>query len=108
MMHSPFDAIADQYDATTGGEQRGDKYATELSARMAPGGGRLLELGVGTGVVTLGLRRRGHNVVGLDLSSGMLRKARERNDNPFVRADACRLPFGDGVFTNVVSVWMVQ
>jgi len=50
--------------------------------------GPVLELGAGTGRVTLALARAGVSVVGLDLSSDMLAQARERvaKEPPEVRA----------------------
>src|SRR5579872_1649870 len=72
---SEFDDIAADYDATRGGEPRGDQYAADLDARLPRGDGPILEIGVGTGVVALGLRRRGRPVIGLDISAPMLARA---------------------------------
>jgi SAM-dependent methyltransferase len=71
-----FDQLADHYDATRGGQQRGDEYAADLDARLPQGDGPILEIGVGTGVVALGLTRRGRDVIGLDVSAPMLARRR--------------------------------
>jgi ubiquinone/menaquinone biosynthesis C-methylase UbiE len=105
---SPYDAVAERYDQTRGGEERGDRYAAELHARLPDRVDPLLEIGVGTGVVALGLRRRGHRAFGIDMSAGMLSQARRRLDGGLVRGDACRLPVRDGSVVGAVSVWMVQ
>lgn len=61
------------------------------------GTGRLLELGVGTGLVALPLRRTGIAVIGLDASHPMLERLRAKEGGsgvPLVRADMARPPFG--------------
>jgi hypothetical protein len=57
-----FDDLARHYDETRGGEGRGDEYAAEIDALIPAGKEPILEIGVGTGVVVLGLRRRGRAV----------------------------------------------
>jgi SAM-dependent methyltransferase len=51
-------------------------FYRELSRELAPE--RVLELGCGTGRVTLPLARDGHTIVGFDLSQPMLARARTR------------------------------
>jgi ubiquinone/menaquinone biosynthesis C-methylase UbiE len=102
-----FDAVAERYDETRGGEQRGDAYAAELQARLRDPG-TVLEVGVGTGVVALGLRRQGHSVVGVDLSAAMLTRARDRLGNCVARADACLLPIRSGAIAQAIAVWVVH
>lgn len=72
----PFDRIADTYDTTRGGVERGGRIAAGVDPWLRPG--PVLEIGVGTGAVARPLTDRGHPVVGLDLSAAMLRGARER------------------------------
>jgi phosphatidylethanolamine/phosphatidyl-N-methylethanolamine N-methyltransferase len=74
--------------------------------RLRPGQ-RVLDVGVGTGV-SLEFYPRGVDVVGVDLSQGMLRQALRRvrslncRDNAtLVRCDAQRLPFERGAFDHV-------
>jgi SAM-dependent methyltransferase len=97
-----FDRAAGFYDAT---RDVGD-VALEESLRILQeelqGRGRLLEIGVGTGILALPLVERGLDVVGLDLSVAMMAKLVEkgggRSPVPLVRGDATRLPFRDGAF----------
>jgi SAM-dependent methyltransferase len=76
--------------------------------------GRLLEIGVGTGRISLPLHRRGRRMVGIDLSEPMLERYRvkaaaERLTAPaVVRGDATRLPFGDALFDAVIEVHVLH
>ena len=103
-----FDALAEDYDATRGGEERGDDYAALIDTLLPPGHGVVLEIGVGTGVVALGLRRRGRHVVGLDLSAAMLRRARARLGATVALSDALAMAVATGAVAHAVSVWVVH
>lgn len=76
-------------------------------------GDRILEVGVGTGINT-SLYPRNCHVTGVDLSSSMLEKARERvarEGLPNVRLfemDAQNLTFGDGTFDIVYAPYLVS
>ncbi len=72
--------------------------------------GRVLELGCGTGRVTIPLARAGAPIVGVDLSAPMLARARKRtarlrvNHRPrLVRGDIRALPFPDARFGLVAA-----
>jgi SAM-dependent methyltransferase len=77
-------------------------------------GGRLLEIGVGTGRISLPLHRRGWRVFGIDLSGPMLDRYRakaadEGLEAPAVlRGDATRLPFRKGSFGAVIEVHVLH
>lgn len=75
--YSPGGLSAPFYDLTTAldPDLSGD---VDIYARLAPEGGRVLELGAGTGRVCLALAERGFTVVGLDLSPLMLAQAEAR------------------------------
>jgi SAM-dependent methyltransferase len=73
---------------------------------VPPAGRRTLDLGCGEGRVGAELTRRGHTVVGVDASPGMVAMARERHE-AFV-ADAVDLPFADGSFDVVVAYMSVM
>jgi ubiquinone/menaquinone biosynthesis C-methylase UbiE len=103
-----FDQLAEHYDETRGGERRGDSYAASINAHLPPGDGPVLEIGVGTGVVALGLRRLGREVVGLDLSSPMLRRARSRLGDVLIRCDAMQRALASASVGHAVSVWVVH
>jgi ubiquinone/menaquinone biosynthesis C-methylase UbiE len=74
-------------------------------------GGRVLELGCGTGRVSLPLAEAGVNLVGIDRSAPMLaraaERARTRNLEPltptFVRGDIRALPFQASSFAAVIA-----
>jgi phosphatidylethanolamine/phosphatidyl-N-methylethanolamine N-methyltransferase len=66
----------------------------------------VLDLGIGTGVSLNYYPKRGR-IIGIDLSSGMLREARKKiterglEHADVFQADALRLPFGDNTFDHV-------
>lgn len=106
MTSLPFDRVAHEYDETRGGEPRGRAMAASMRPYFARDG-RTLEVGVGTGVVAMGLRELGRDVVGVDLSEPMLRYAHARRV-PVARADAMRLPVRDGSVDDVYAVWVLH
>jgi SAM-dependent methyltransferase len=80
-------------------------------AELHPGE-RVLDLGCGTGNAALLAARAGAVVTGLDPASRLLEIARERLaadelEGSFVLGDAQALPFGDGEFDAVLSVFGV-
>ena len=103
-----YDEIADHYDETRGGEQRGDEYAEDIEAQLPMGDGPILEIGVGTGVVALGLRRRGRTVIGLDLSAPMISRARWRLGPVVIRSDAATMSLATASVAHAVSVWVLH
>jgi SAM-dependent methyltransferase len=90
----------------------------ERAAGIEPGGGgagvRLLEIGAGTGRISLPLHRRRRHVFGIDLSAPMLdryraKAAAEGLEAPAVlRGDATRLPFRAGSFDAVIEVHVLH
>jgi ubiquinone/menaquinone biosynthesis C-methylase UbiE len=103
-----FDQIAEHYDETRGGEQRGDEYAADIDAFLPPHEGPILEIGVGTGVVALGLRRRGRTVLGLDVSGPMMARAFTRLGPSVVRCDAMQMSIATAGVAHATSVWVVH
>lgn len=106
--HEGWDAYAPYYDwenARTMG-RRDVRFWEGLAQRVE---GRVLELGSGTGRLTIPLRRAGIDVVGLDRSASMLarvapRARRARSATPrIVRGDITTLPFGDRAFSLVMA-----
>ncbi len=103
-----FDELAGHYDETRGGEQRGDEYAADIEAQLPAGEEPILEIGLGTGVVALGLRRRGRTVLGLDLSAPMLARAYARLGPVVVCSDAMRMSIATSSIAHAVSVWVIH
>ena len=102
-----FDRIASEYDATRGGEERGARHAALIAPLLDPAH-PVLDLGAGTGAVSLGLRRAGFRVLGVDLSPAMLSHARRRLGPVVVNADASCLPLRDGSVAQACSVWLLH
>lgn len=75
--------------------------------------GRVLEVGIGTGL-NLPLYPRDIDLVGIDLSEGMLRKAQEkvhdlRMSNVTLKVmDASALDFGDGEFDTTIATYVIS
>lgn len=101
--HSFFDAVGPEWDAlrTVFGDELLRARAT---AALVPPGLRVADIGTGTGVLALELAGLGLDVVGIDLSEGMLEAAREKwaaieTDTTgrvdFRRGDAHALPLED-------------
>jgi ubiquinone/menaquinone biosynthesis C-methylase UbiE len=63
---------------------------------------------VGTGVVALGLRRRGRRVLGVDLSFPMLSRARGRLGPVVACSDAMEMSLATASVAHAVSVWVMQ
>jgi SAM-dependent methyltransferase len=95
-----FDDLAESYAEFRTG------YSRELYDALADAGivasARVLDLACGTGIVTQELAALGCTVVGLDISDGMLAKARVALRDvakvSFVRAAAEAMPFDDASF----------
>jgi len=90
--------------------RRGRGAAIEAAERI---GGRILEVGVGTGLSLAGYSRR-NSIFGVDISAPMLGKARKRRDKlrlghveGLAIMDAERLTFPDNSFDVVVAQYVV-
>ncbi|MCX4996922.1 class I SAM-dependent methyltransferase [Streptomyces longwoodensis] len=105
-----YDEEAAAYDGLRGGEPRAEAAAAAVLGLVPHDARRLLDLGCGTGIVTrrLAAARPGTRVTGVDLSPGMARRAAARLPGAVVVADSRRLPFPDGAFDAVSSVWLLH
>jgi SAM-dependent methyltransferase len=103
-----FDAIGDTYDEAFP-HKEGQLAAGRWLADSLPPGSRVLDLGCGTGLPTARqLSDAGHRVVGIDLSAGMVKHARENVPaGEFHRLDIAELrpdgPQGLGHFDGVAA-----
>jgi ubiquinone/menaquinone biosynthesis C-methylase UbiE len=79
-----------------------------------PAGGRVLDLGCGTGPVVAELRRLGFDCVGLDYSQDMLEFAKQRlrasglDDSQILQGDCRHTPFPDARFDAVVCLGVIS
>ncbi len=105
-----YDKESGAYDATRGGEPRAAAAADAVLGLIPDGARRLLDVACGTGIVTrrLAAARPALRVTGADLAYGMARRADERLPGAIVIADGRRLPFPDGAFDAVTSVWLLH
>jgi phosphatidylethanolamine/phosphatidyl-N-methylethanolamine N-methyltransferase len=94
----------------------GKVFADGRSASIAAAerlGGRIFEVGVGTGL-SLPAYRRSNRLVGCDISFAMLKKAQDKviaegltNVEGLAVMDAANLPIADGVFDVVVAQYVI-
>ena len=98
-----FDRIAERYDETRGGLVVGRSFADAVVAHVAPAPARILEVGVGTGLVALPLTERGYDVLGVDLSPKMIAVARQRIGARVAVADVSRAPIATASCDAVVA-----
>ncbi len=111
-----FDRIARRYRLAnrviTFGRDRAWRRAAIRAAALAPGG-RLLDVGAGTGDLALTARAGDPHlrVVAVDFTRGMLAAGRRADPDPGILwccSDARRLPFRDGTFDAVVSGYLLR
>ena len=97
-----FDRAVEYYDRTRGLSEEASREMTSQLVGELQGRGTNLEVGVGTGLVSLPLADAGLPMVGLDISAPMLgklvEKAGGRPPFPLVRGDATMLPFPNDAF----------
>jgi len=94
-----FDLLAHRYDCLFS-RPADDPLPRLMDVRQ---GQHILDVGGGTGRNALALRDAGASVIVCDVSLGMMRRATER-ELPGVLADVAHLPFGAGVFDQVLVV----
>jgi SAM-dependent methyltransferase len=105
-----YDKEADAYDATRGGEPRAAAAAEAVLGCVPQNAQSLLDVACGTGIVTgrLAAARPGLRVTGLDAAPAMVRRAAARVPGSVLLADSRQLPFPDGVFDAVITVWLLH
>ncbi|WP_367319827.1 class I SAM-dependent methyltransferase [Streptomyces sp. HUAS ZL42] len=105
-----YDKEAERYDGLRGGEPRAAAAAEGVLSLVPHQARSLLDVACGTGIVTrrIAAGRDGMRVTGVDLAEAMARQAAARLPGAVVRADSRRLPFRDGEFDAVSSVWLLH
>ena len=104
----------EEYDNYPGFDTEEEKkeWRKFLSNEISGNKLKILDAGTGTGFLALPLAEIGHDIVGIDLSEGMLsravKKAKERGLNLDLRmGDVESLDFDDESFDVVVSRWVL-
>ena len=95
-----FDPVAEIYD------ERREKLS-EVELRFLTDelqGSRTLEIAVGTGRLAKPLQDRGIDITGIDVSTRMLSRAKEKGTRHLVRGEVTHLPFKDSSFDAVLVV----
>jgi demethylmenaquinone methyltransferase/2-methoxy-6-polyprenyl-1,4-benzoquinol methylase len=111
-----FGDVAQRYDAlnhlmSLGQDRRWRQIAAE--AAHLPNGGRVLDVGVGTGDMALALQHRwpGSTAVGIDPTLEMMRVGQRKSDAKTVRwtqGDGLCLPFPTAHFDTVTSAFLLR
>jgi phosphatidylethanolamine/phosphatidyl-N-methylethanolamine N-methyltransferase len=110
-----YDRWAPVYDVVFGRvfEQGRQASIAAAEAHVGPDGGRILEVGLGTGISLLSYRRV-NRIVGIDISAGMLRRALNRvvehrltNVEALSVMDAKHLALPDASFDVVVAQYVI-
>lgn len=110
-----FDRAASFYDATRTMAPEAATAVTDaiMDALARNDAGRLLEVGIGTGRISLPLMARGLPVTGVDISAGMIARLHEKltpahRCPDLIFGDATRLPFRNGAFPAVLTVHVLH
>ena len=102
-----YDKIGATYDATRHAEPAILDALVELLELQ--NGADVLDLGCGTGNYTTALGARGYEMLGLDRSGLMLRKARSKVSNLLlIGADAANLPFANRTFDGAICTLAIH
>ena len=108
-MKRRYDLTAGMYEERYAEEQEA-KYHAAL-ANVKPKG-LILDVGCGTGLLFSHVASEAANVIGVDVSRGLLLQARERakplSNVDLVQADADHLPFKDNEFNEVFAFTVLQ
>jgi ubiquinone/menaquinone biosynthesis C-methylase UbiE len=108
-----YDLTASIYDLRYADEQKA-KIEASLRIVKEKWFGLVLDVGCGTGILFDYVTDRSKMMVGLDLSKKTLLEAKARmlkkniNNAHLVQADADNMPFGDGVFDQMLAVTVLQ
>ncbi|GAB2895554.1 class I SAM-dependent methyltransferase [Streptomyces mayteni] len=111
-----WDAAADRFDEEPDHGLRAVETRTawrrRLRSWLPPGPADVLDVGCGTGSLTLLMAEAGHRVTGVDLAPGMIRQAREKfqaadRGGRFLVGDAAAPPTGAARFDVLVARHLV-
>jgi ubiquinone/menaquinone biosynthesis C-methylase UbiE len=104
-----FDRAASVYDQTRPLPEPGATQGIQSILDIAGPQACILDVGTGTGRVSIPLLQRGANLVGIDLSAKMLRRLQEKfHPALLAQADAAQLPFPTNHFDAVLTVHVMH
>lgn len=84
-------------------------FGEDYFTKYVQPGGRMLDIGCGTGFITALLENRFDHSTGLDLDINMLKKAAgATKQSDFIRADMNKLPFRQNSFDTIVSLGAIH
>jgi len=107
-----WDESSKKYDLSPGHgihtEKEKEAWKNLLTLAVGSGKQRILDVGTGTGAMAMVLAEMGHDVTGIDLSEGMLNRAKEKEKQTslsveFKIGDAEILSFADNTFDVVIN-----
>jgi len=94
MLQAVYDKIGKTYDATRKADE--GILSDIISILRLPYGGKILDIGCGSGNYTVALKKCSYNMTGIDISFEMLYKARQKDSSiNWILGDASRLPFAN-------------
>jgi ubiquinone/menaquinone biosynthesis C-methylase UbiE len=99
-----YDGVAEWYEREFGQPEFTASPREAITRLLGDGPGTLLDVGCGTGIFTSMMARHRWAVKGIDVSTDMLRIARDRGLD-VVQGDAAALPFPDSCFDAALSMW---
>jgi len=105
-----YDAVARAYDRQLGGELDGKPLDRALLTGFVElvGAGPIADVGCGPGHVTRFLARQHADVVGVDISPGMIAVARDRAPEvTFTVGSMLRLPVADAAWAGAVALYSI-
>jgi ubiquinone/menaquinone biosynthesis C-methylase UbiE len=104
-----FDRAANYYDQTRDLPEPVATYGIPALLKTIAPNGKILDVGTGTGRISVPLLRLGADVTGIDLSLNMMAKLREKYATPHLaQADASRLPFHSRQFDAVLTMHVMH
>ena len=108
-----FDRAAEYYDETRAFPPAVAGPVIASLARALDPGSHILEIGIGTGRISIPLFERGFNITGLDLSRKMMGQLQEKLPPPHPRptlvlGNAIDLPFRSGIFNTILAVHILH
>ena len=104
-----FDRAADFYDQTRPLVEPIARQGIQAILEITGQSAHILDVGTGTGRISVPLLDRGADLIGCDISSKMLKRLREKHPSARLsQADASRMPFPGGHFDAVLTVHVIH